>query len=142
MFKRTLQRIVDVRDGEIRVLLWSCAYFFCVLTSYYVLRPLREQMGIARGTDELPWLFTGTMIGALLANSVYAAIVARFPRKTFIPIAYRFFAFNLVAFWVLMRTLPESQTVHLGYAFFMWLSVFNLFVVSVFWSFMADIFRL
>lgn len=142
MLKRTLQRIVAVQDSEIRALLWSCAYFFCVLASYSVLRPLREQMGIKGGTQNLKWLFTGTFVGMLIANPLYAAIVTRYPRRKFIPIAYHFFSLNLLGFYLALRFLPADSAANVARVFFVWLSVFNLFVISVFWSFMADIFGL
>ena len=59
---RLLQRIVDVRREEVAALLWSCVYFFCVLSAYYIIRPLRDEMGVAGGVQNLPWLFTGTLI--------------------------------------------------------------------------------
>jgi AAA family ATP:ADP antiporter len=140
MLKRTLQRLVDVRDGEIRVLLWSCAYFFCVLTFNFILRPLRDEIGSGSGREELPWLFTFTFVGTLIANPIYAALVTHFPRRKFIPIAYHCCALALLAFYVLLRFLPEDGAGKVANVFFVWLSVVNMFLVSLFWSFMADIF--
>ena len=136
-----LQRVVDIQPAEIKAVLISCAYFFFILSSYYILRPIRDEMGAAGGVDQLPWLFTGTLVGMLLAQPVYAGLVARVPRRTFIPATYRFFMFNLVIFFLLLRMLPAAQHVWVGRVFWVWTSVFNLFVVSVFWSFMADLFR-
>lgn len=129
-----------MRDDEIRVLLWSCAYFFCVLTCYSILRPLRDEISAGAGREELPWLFTYTLIGTLLANPVYAALVTRYPRKKFIPIAYHIGALNLFAFYLLLRFLPAESAKDVARVFFVWLSVFNMFVISIFWSFMADVF--
>ncbi len=140
MIKRTLQRLVDVRDSELRVLLWACAYFFCVLTCYSILRPLRDEISAGAGREELPWLFTYTLIGTLLANPVYAALVTRYPRKKFIPIAYHFGALNLLAFYLLLRFLPSESAASVARVFFVWLSVVNMFAISIFWSFMADVF--
>lgn len=139
---RLLQRAVDVKVSEVRALLWSCAYFFCLLSSYFILRPLREEVGIAGGTDKLPYLWTGTLCGMAVANPIFSFIVSRYPRRKFIPWVHRFFAANLVLFFVLLKLLPADQVLYTGRAFYIWLSVFNLFVVSVFWGFMADIFRL
>lgn len=136
---RLLQRAVDVHDLEIRALLWSFAYFFCILCSYYILRPLRDEMGIAGGVRALPWLFTGTFLAMLAAVPLFGALVARFPRRRFIPYVYWFFIANILLFWLLL-TLGTSK-VYVARAFFIWTSVFNLFIVSVFWSFMADLFR-
>jgi ATP:ADP antiporter, AAA family len=138
---RLLRRAVDVKPDEVRVLLLSCAYFFFILTSYYIVRPIRDQMGVAGGVQNLPWLFSGTLAGMLVLNPLFSALVVRFPRKRFIPYTYRFFILNLLVFFLLLRSLPESQQIWLGRAFYIWVSVFNLFVVSVFWAFMTDIFR-
>lgn len=118
--------------------LWSFAYFFALLAGYYVLRPLRDQMGIAGGVKNLPWLFTATFVALLLAQPLYGALVARLPRVRFIPIVYHLFVANLVLFWVLLTL--DIETVIIARVFFVWVSVFNLFAVAVFWSFMADLF--
>lgn len=134
-----LQRLVLVRPGEGRALLWAAAYFFFLLLSYYLLRPVREAMGIAKGADKLPWLMSVTLLVMLVANPLYARLVSRWPRRRFIPAVSHFFAAHLLVFAVLLAAFPGA--VWLGYAFYVWLSVFNLFVVSVFWSLMSDVFR-
>ena len=120
-------------------MLWSFAYFFCLLASYYILRPLRDEMGVAGGVRNLQWLFTGTFVVMLAAVPVYGALVARLRRRVFIPLVYHFFVINLAMFWVLLALDIERQTV--ARVFFIWISVFVLFAVSVFWSFMADVWR-
>jgi ATP:ADP antiporter, AAA family len=127
-----------VRPEEVRALLWSFAYFFCLLASYYILRPLRDEMGVAGGVRNLQWLFTATFVVMLAAVPLYGALVARVPRRRFIPLVYHFFAANLALFWVLLALGYEKQIV--ARVFFVWISVFVLFAVSVFWSFMADIY--
>lgn len=141
LFTRVLQKAVEVRPQEVRLLLLSGAYFFLILTAYYIIRPIRNEMGVAGGVENLAWLFTGTLALTLLVHPLFAWTVARYPRKRFIPLAYRFFSLNLLAFFVLFRLLPEGAYLWVGRFFFNWTSVFNLFVVSVFWAFMADIFR-
>lgn len=118
--------------------LWSFAYFFTLLAGYYVLRPLRDQMGIAGGVRNLPWLFTATFLALLMAQPLYGALVAKLPRSRFIPVVYHFFVGNLVLFWLLLVFGVEVAIV--ARIFFVWVSVFNLFAVAVFWSFMADLF--
>ncbi|MEO6445177.1 MAG: MFS transporter [Gemmatimonadaceae bacterium] len=135
-----LRRLTKIEPAEMRATLWSCAYFFCILCAYYIIRPIRDEAGVAGGIRNLPWLFTGTMVAMLLVNPPFAALVARLPRTRFIPIAYRFFILNLVIFWALFTWLPADSRVWIGRAFYIWTSVFNLFVVSVFWGFMADAF--
>jgi AAA family ATP:ADP antiporter len=139
--RRAIERLVLVREGEWPALLRSAAYFFFLLSSYYILRPIRETLGIDRGADDLPWLMTGTLLAMLAVNPAFAALVARLPRRTFIPWTYRFFALNLLAFYALLALGPAGARTALGYAFYIWVSVFNLFAVSVFWAVMADIWR-
>ena len=136
--QRWLARVVAVRPEEVRALLWSFAYFFCLLASYYILRPLRDEMGVAGGVKNLQWLFTATFLTMLAAVPCYGALVARVPRRRFIPLVYHFFVANLAIFWLLLELGVDRSLV--ARVFFVWISVFNLFAVSVFWPFMADIY--
>jgi len=136
--RRWLKRVVVLRPGEERALAWSFAYFFCLLAGYYVLRPLRDEMGIAGGVRNLHWLFTATFFVMLAAVPLFGAMVARLPRQRFIPLVYQFFVANIVLFWLLLTF--DVGKVQVARVFFVWISVFNLFAVSVFWSFMADLF--
>ncbi len=135
-----LQRLVDVRPQELAAVAWSWLFFFAVLSAYYVIRPIRDDMGVAGGVNNLPWLFTGSLTGMLLANPPFAYLVARMPRARFVSWGYRFFALNLIAFFALLTWGPVAQQVWFGRAFFIWTSIFNMFVVSIFWSVMADVF--
>lgn len=135
---RAIQRVVDVREEEATALAWSCAYFFFALSSYYIIRPVRDAMGTAGGTRNLQWLFLGTMTAMLLVHPPFGALVAKLPRRKFVSYANRFFVLNLAIFYVLLRILPETRLVWVGRAFFIWAAVYNLFVISVFWSVMAD----
>jgi AAA family ATP:ADP antiporter len=134
---RALRRAVDVRPHERAALAASFGYFFFLLTGYYVLRPLREEMGVAGGVDKLPWLFSSTFIVMLALAPVWSALVARVPRRRLLPVVYRFFALNLLVFFVAFQ-IPEARVVA-ARAFFVWVSVFNLYAVAVFWSYMADV---
>ena len=138
---RALGRAADVRKGETAALAWSFTYFFLILTAYYILRPIRDDMGVQGGVENLAWLFTGTLVGMLLLHPLYTTLVTRLPRTRFIPLTYRFFILNLVVFFLLFRFSDAGQSVWIGRIFFIWVSVFNLFVVSVFWSFMTDLYR-
>ncbi|MBW7861702.1 MAG: MFS transporter [Rhodocyclaceae bacterium] len=139
--ERLLARSIAIRPGELAALFWSCAYFFLILTAYYILRPIRDEMGVAGGVQNLAWLFTGTLAGMLLLHPLYTALVSRLPRKRFIPLTYRFFIANLLVFFALLSWADAARNVWVGRAFFIWLSIFNLFVVSVFWSFMTDLYQ-
>ena len=136
--ERWLARVMPATPQERAAALWSFAYFFALLAGYYVLRPLRDQMGIAGGVKNLPWLFTATFLTLLVAQPVYGALVERLPRARFIPIVYHFFVANLIVFWALLTF--DIETAVVARVFFVWVSVFNLFAVAVFWSFMADLF--
>ena len=138
---RVFRRVVDVRPHELPALLWSWAYIFSVLSSYYVMRPIRDQMGVAGGVKNLQWLFMGTLICMLLLNVPFGAIVKALPRSRFIPITYRFFAASILLFAFAFQLSDERSIVWLGRAFFIWISVFNLFVVSVFWALLVDTFN-
>ncbi|MGO4713477.1 NTP/NDP exchange transporter [Bradyrhizobium sp. 2TAF24] len=133
-----LRRALPATPQERAAALWSFAYFFALLAGYYVLRPLRDQMGIAGGVRNLPWLFTATFVTLLAAQPLYGWLVAKLPRRRFIPIVYHVFVANLVIFWVLL-VLGIAEVI-VARVFFVWVSVFNLFAVAVFWSFMADLF--
>ena len=135
-----LSRIVSLRPGEGRHVAWAWLYLFAVFTAYYVIRPIRDEAGVAGGVANLSWLFTGTLLAMMAVNPPFAALVAKLPRSRFIGVTYRFFMLNLLVFLVLFRTITGDGNVWVGRAFFIWTSVFNLFVVSVFWSFMADLF--
>ena len=139
--KRIFSKIVDVKPNEIHALLLAFVFNFVVLGGYYVIRPIRDEIGADRGVENLPWMYTGTLIGMLIANALYAAIVTRMSRRRFIPIAYRFAIANLFVFFLLMRWMPAAQErTILAPIFFIWVSVFNLFATTMFWSFMADVF--
>jgi ATP:ADP antiporter, AAA family len=137
---RLLRRVVDVRAEEIPVLAWCWVYIFSIFLSYYIMRPIRDQMGIAGGVNNLQWLFTGTLVGMLLVNLPFAWLVKKLPRSRFIPITYRFFAANIVLFAVALHFATSAEAVWVGRLFFIWVSVYNLFVVSVFWQMNVDLF--
>jgi AAA family ATP:ADP antiporter len=133
-----LCRALRAERHELPALGWAFAYFFTLLAGYYVLRPLRDEMGVQAGTTALPWLFSATFAAMLLLVPLYGWMCARLPRARLLPAVYAFFALNLAGFWAALDSGVPAKT--LAPAFFVWVSVFNLFVVSVFWSFMADLF--
>jgi ATP:ADP antiporter, AAA family len=137
---RILRLAIDVRPNEVAALLWSCLYVFAVLSAYYVIRPIRDDMGVQGGVENLQWLFTGTLVTMIAVNPLFSTVVRRLPRRLFIAVTYRFFMFNLIAFVVWFSLAGSGQQVWLGRVFFIWASVFNLFVVSVFWALMVDVF--
>ena len=135
-------RLFGLEKHEYVAVGWSFIYFFCVLSSYYVLRPVRDEMAVFSGAETIPWLFMGTFVVMLLVTPVFGWVTSRFPRRVFLPWVYLFFICNILLFWVVFasRIDQEQNYMWLGRIFFVWLSIFNLFIVSVFWSFMADIY--
>ena len=129
----------QIHAGEGRAVALSFVYFFCVLAAYYVVRPVRDQLSAAVGSTQLPWFYAATFVATLLLTPVFAALVTRYPRQVVVPVVYGFFIACLLAFVPLFTSHGLLSPRELGTVFFVWVSVFNLFVVSVFWSFMADI---
>ena len=140
-FRALLARAVDLREGEGPALGWASAYFFLLLASYYVIRPLRDEFGVRGSENALSWLFVGTLLGTAALNPLFAELVTRLTRKVFVPVVYRVLLGTLVLFWALLSFAPEGWRLPVAQAFFIWASVFNLFAVSVFWGFLADLFR-
>ena len=122
----------------------SFVFFFFVLCSWFVLRPIRDLIAVTTGVTRLPWLFGGTLIVTLIANPLFSSLVVRFRVRRFVPVTYQFFAANLLVFFFAMRAvggMGSDSPPWIGIVFYIWTSVFNLFITSVFWCFMADVFR-
>jgi len=133
-----LRRLVVLKPGEGPALLASFATLLCMFTSYAILRPVRDAMGITSGVERLPDLFWATFVVMLALQPVYGWLTSRLPRTVFLPWVYGFFAANLLGFYLWFR-LQQDHT-WIARTYFVWVSVFNLFVVAVFWSLMADVF--
>src|SRR5581483_7728498 len=133
-----ISRVARIEPGEGKALAWSFASFFCLLCGYYILRPLRDEMGIQSGVANLPGLFSATFAATLALVPVFGWAAARLPRRRLVPWTYLFFVANIGVFYALFESGAARPAV--AAAFFVWVSVFNLFVVSVFWSLMADLF--
>ena len=137
-----LQRLFNVRRDEVLPVLLAVLFFFCVLTALMLLRPAREALGMQRGIEMVRWLFMGTAVITLLVNPLFGLLVSRLPRMQFITATYVFFAASLLAFYLVMVLAPEAISMTTGQIFYVWFSVFNLFVTMVFWALMADRFSL
>lgn len=137
---RLIGRLCAVQPDELALLGWSWLLVFSLMSAYYVIRPIRDEMGVQGGVENLQWLFTATLLAMLALNPAFAALVRRMPRRRFISVTYLFFAANLLAFVAAFTLASPAQQVWVGRAFFVWTSVFNLFVVSVFWALMVDVF--
>jgi len=133
-----LRRLVVLQPGEAPALLASFATLLCMFASYTILRPVRDALGITSGLEKIPYLFWGVFIVMLVLQPLYGWLTSRFPRAVFLPWVYGFFIANLLGFYVWFR-LGADRT-WIARTYFVWVSVFNLFVVAAFWSLMADLF--
>jgi AAA family ATP:ADP antiporter len=133
-----IRRLLRANPGEERAVGLAFAYFFMLLCAYSMLRPLREAMA-SSFVDDLFWIYTATFAAMLVLTPFFGALVSRVRKSLLLPTTYGFFAANLAVFYLLFKLVPDSRA--LATSFFVWLSAFNMFVVSVFWSFMADVFR-
>jgi AAA family ATP:ADP antiporter len=136
--RHPFQEAFNIRRHEIIPVFLAVFYFFCVMTALMVLRPAREALGMQGGIDAVRWLFIGTAVITLAINPVFGWLVSRLPRRLFITATYLFFSFTLLVFYSLMTLTPEVIGVTTGQVFYVWFSVFNLFVTMVFWALMAD----
>lgn len=127
--------------GERRTVAAAALAFFCLLAAYYVIRPVRDQLAGATGSVALPWFYAGTFLAMLAVAPAFGWLSARFPRRALLAWSYGFFIACLVAFVPLFAAQARIGARTLGTGFFIWVSVFNLFVVSLFWSLMADLFE-
>ena len=132
-----LTRLVDVAPDEVAALVASFAMFFALLSAYFIIRPVRDEMGVALGKDTLHQLFTIVFIVMLALVPLFGFVATRFPRRYVLPSIYVFFAANLVIFWLALKASPGDRWA--AGSFFVWASVFNLFVVSLFWSLMSEL---
>jgi len=133
-----LRRLVVLQPGETPALLASFATLLCMFASYTILRPVRDALGVTSGLENIPYLFWGVFVVMLLLQPLYGWLTSRFPRSVFLPWVYGFFALNLLIFWVWFRV--QADHTWIARSYFVWVSVFNLFVVAAFWSLMADVF--
>ena len=140
MLKALVSKFVDVRDeNELRGLLWSIAYGFLIMTSYYILRAVRDEIA-ASDNRNLDLLWTAVFLVMLVAVPLYSWAASKWSRGVFVPLANRFFITCLIGFWLCLVFLPESARPWIDRVFYVWTSVFALFVVSVFWGLVADCF--
>ena len=130
--------LFNLRRGEAAPVLVAGLFFFCILTALMMLRPARDALGMERGLDSVRWLFIGTAVVTLLVNPVFGWLVSRLRRLHFISATYAFFALSLVGFWALLMFAPGAVGARSGQVFYVWFSVFNLFVTMVFWALLAD----
>ncbi len=128
---------LNARPGELPALALSFGFFFCVLCAYYIVRPIRDETGVAYGTGFLGYAFTIILGVMLAAVPLMGWLVGHIARPRIVPIVYAFFIATLLVFWALLAT--GRSNIYVAGAFYIWVSVFSLFAVSLFWSFMSDV---
>ncbi len=136
--KKLFEQLTLIETQERFLVGWSFVYFFCLLSGYFILRPIRDEMAMANGASNLQWLFTCTFLAMLIMVPIFGYLTLRFRLKKVLIGSYIFFIGNILIFYALFLFNDEPEL--LAIVYFIWLSVFNLFAVSLFWSFMADIF--
>lgn len=139
--KRAAHPLLDVRRGELSLVLVACLFFFCLLAFNYVVRPIRDEMGVSGGPEKLPWLYTGSLVATLVFSPLFAWLVSRMPRQRFLAITYRFFAVVLIGFYFALHGETDIRGSITSQVFFVWYSAFNLLLISAFWGFLSDVFQ-
>ena len=134
---KRIAAVLDAEPAEVPAIVAGWAMFFLLFTGYFMLRPVRETMGIAGGVDNLQWLFTATFLATLLALPLFGWIASKAQRRRILPWMYGLFVVNLVAFAIVFTQDPDS--VWNARTFYVWLSVFNLLAISLAWSVLADL---
>jgi len=129
-----------VEPYEIKAVVLGFLYYFFLLGSYYILRPVRDAMGITYGTDNLEDLFTVVFFATFITAPLYAFFANRLKLSTLLPWVYGFFAITIVLFYAMFASTTAGNDRWVAAGFYVWISVFNMFITSVFWSFMADLF--
>lgn len=137
-WRRRLDHGLNIQPGEGPAVLGGLLLFYLLFCGYFMLRPVRETMGVAGGVENLQWLFTGTFIATLASLPLFGWLASKVQRRHILPWTYGFFASNLWLFAVLFARDPDE--VWTARAFYIWLSVFNLLTISLAWSVLADLF--
>src|SRR6185436_2718371 len=135
---RALRLIAEVEPREVKAVIISFAYFFFLLASYFILRPLRDTMGTVYGVAHLQELFTGTFLLSFVVAPVFGGLASRIRLAVFLPWVYGFIAITMLLFYVLFQS--DANNRWIAAAFYVWLSTFNLLIVSVFCGLIDDIF--
>jgi AAA family ATP:ADP antiporter len=132
-----LKSLLNIEREEVPAVVAGFFMFFLLFAGYFMLRPVRETMGITGGVDNLPWLFTATFVATVVALPLFGWIAATVPRRRILAVTYAFFVCNLIGFALLFVAAPDD--IWTARAFYVWLSVFNLLAISLAWSVLADV---
>lgn len=138
-----LRKILNLKSEEWKLLLYSTLFIMLLFASYAILRPIRDALGLEGGKEELKWLFFGTFCATLVSSILAMLLSAKVQRRYYINAIFYFFIANLIAFYLAFYFIHHSSShyVWLSRIFFVWVSIFNIFVISSAWSLLADIFN-
>jgi ATP:ADP antiporter, AAA family len=139
IFARLLRAVAAIEPYELKAVILSMLYFFFLFGSYSIVKPVRDAMGTVYGMDRIQELFTATFVASFLFAPLYAGLAARIKLSMFLPWVYGFVALTILVFYALF-TGARYQERWIAAAFYVWVSTFNMLIISVFWTFMADIF--
>ena len=135
---RAIARLLNVEERETGAVVAGLLLFFLLFAGYFMLRPVRETMGVAGGVDNLQWLFTGTFVATIAALPLFGWLASKVARRRILPWTYGFFVSNLLAFAAAFQVQPDNLWFARG--FYIWLSVFNMLSISLAWSVLVDVF--
>ena len=137
-----IYKLLSLKEGEFKILALSCGFIFMLFSSYAILRPMRDALGLEGGQEELKWLFLATFIACILASLLLMWLSTKIKRRFYTDCVFVFFALNLLVFYALMQVFaPHTpEFIWLSRVFYVWISVFNLFAFSSAWSLLADVF--
>jgi AAA family ATP:ADP antiporter len=138
-FTRLLKTLADVEPYEVRAVVLSMLYFFFLFGSYSVVKPVRDAMGTVYGVAHLQELFTATLLASFVFAPLYSGLAVRIRLSTFLPWVYGVVAVSILIFYALFLS-GKYQEHWIAAAFYVWVSTFNMLIISVFWTFMADLF--
>lgn len=139
LLSRLVRFATKVEPNELKATLVSFLFVFCLMAAYYIMRPVRDSLASDWSDEQLSWLWTSTFAFSVIAVSIYGGVISRIRFRIMVPAVYVFFAATFVGFYVVSSSVGESDLVNR--AFYVWLSVFSLFHLSVFWSFMSGIYN-
>jgi AAA family ATP:ADP antiporter len=132
--------LAAIEPHEVKAVLLSLLYFFFLFGAYSIVKPVRDAMGTVYGMAHIQELYTGTFIASLVVAPLYSWLASRLRLSSFLPWVYGIVAVTILIFYVLFTTVEQQQDRWVAAAFYIWVSTFNMLIISVFWTFMADLF--
>jgi AAA family ATP:ADP antiporter len=136
---RFIKTATKIESNELTATLLSFTFVFVLMTAYFILRPVRDSLSSDWTDEQLSWLWTSTFFVSVIAVSIYGAVISRIRMRVIVPSMYAFFAISFVGFYIAGRTLGDNDLVNRAY--YVWLSVFSLYHLSVFWTFMSGLYN-